>query len=161
MTVTTRDANTLVLLSRTHHTMTTSAGAAEFRLAFSDRGGLETLTGPLADARRIQNVLFGHPRAGDADFGLNLQSFLMEFTDDQTIGVIEDRARTLISTFCPGVVLRGLVVEVPAVGRDPAGRGTNTLIIGLSLGLASGGTYDFAVVGTKTAKSTVVSSLVL
>jgi hypothetical protein len=132
-------------------------------LAYNDRGGVETLSGSAADARRIQNVLFGSARAGDGSFGLNVQNtYLMELADDQTISEIQDEASRLISTYCPGVRIAALIVEKLDAKRDRTGRGgTNTLLVGISLGESDGSTFDFALTASRTTKRSVVSTLVL
>ena len=140
--------------------MTKNAGATEFSLAYSPRGGLVTRTGYLADAKRIQNVLFGRPRAGDVDFGLAIQTYLMEIADDQTRSEIHRKATQLIAKYCPNVNVRALVVEVPPASVDPTGRGSNTVVIGITLGTRDGD-VNFALLGTRKPEGTLVSSLVL
>lgn len=141
--------------------MSSSPGKTEFKLQYNDRGTLATLTGPEADARRIQNVLFGHAFAGNAEFGIDLQSYLMEPSSPEVIGEIESKVSTLIKKYCPEVRVNAILVDLQDVTHGPVGRGTNTLILGISLGADNGQSYDFALVGSRDAKGAVVSSLVL
>ena len=83
--------------------MATKAGLKEFKLAYSDRNGVEELTGPLADARRIQNVIFGHGRAGDYGLGVDLQSYLHEISDQQTLDEIETWLNDLYTRICENI----------------------------------------------------------
>ena len=136
-------------------------GKAEFRLAFDDRGGVETLTGHAADARRIQNVLFGQSRADDARFGVDVRSYLMELADPETVGSLRAKAQDAISRYCPGVTVRGLLVEMLDPAKDPSGNRRNTLLIGISIGERANSTYDFALVASTDAAGSVVSRLVL
>lgn len=141
--------------------MSSTPGKTEYKLQYNDRGSLTALTGPAADARRIQNVLFGHVVAGDADFGIDLQSYLMELSSPEVIGEIESKVSTLIKKYCPDVRVNGILIDLQDVANGPVGRGTNTLIIGISIGTENGQSYDFALVGSRTAQGTVTSTLIL
>ncbi len=141
--------------------MAKTPGLTEFRMAFGDRGGADALTGHLADARRIQNVLFGHGRAGDFDLGVDIQSYLHEISDQRTLDEIQYKVRRQVEQHCPGVNLRQVVVEVLDRDLDTTGRKNATLIVGFSIGRDTGGTYDFAVSVRRDAKQTVISSFEL
>lgn len=141
--------------------MSSNPGKTEFRLSYDDRGGVAALNGDAADAQRIQNVLFGQPRADDAQFGVDLRSYLMEIADPITLGEIRARATTRINKYCPGVVVRGMMIEYLDAKYDPTGRGGNTLLFGISLGSRDSGTYDFALTVARGADGRVVSRLVL
>ena len=141
--------------------MATKAGLKEFKLAYSDRNGVEELTGPLADARRIQNVIFGHGRAGDYGLGVDLQSYLHEISDQQTLDEIRNKIQSGIKKYCPQVPILELVVETLAAEQEPTGRKNMTLLVGVSIGTDTGKPYDFAVTLRKDAKGNIVSSLVL
>lgn len=141
--------------------MTTASGATEYKLQFSDRGGLEELSGHEADARRIQTVLFGHQMAGMTEFGLEVQKYLFEFSDSSTLEEIQDRATSLIALYCPGVRVLGLVVQRISAANDPSGRGTNSIVIGISLGRDDAPAYDFGLAASNTAGGLVVSTLKL
>jgi hypothetical protein len=140
--------------------MATTPGLAEFRMALGDRGGVDVLTGPLADAKRIQNVLFGHGRAGDFDLGVDIQSYLHEISDQQTLDEIQHKIQRLVGRYCPDVRLNQVAVDVLDRDQDPTGRKNATLIVGFSIG-TNNGTYDFAISVRKDAKQNVISSFVL
>lgn len=137
------------------------AGLREFRMAYSDRNGVEESSGYLADARRIQNVLFGHGRAGDFDLGVDIQSYLHEISDSITLEEIRDKVRTQVAKYCPDVPIVEVAIDTLDADHDPSGRKNTTVIVGFSIGKATGGTYDFAILARKDAKANVVSSLVL
>ena len=141
--------------------MATKAGLKEFKLAYSDRNGVEELTGPLADARRIQNVIFGHGRAGDYGLGVDLQSYLHEISDQQTLDEIRNKIESGVKKYCPQVPIIEIAVETLAAEQDPTGRKNMTLLVGFSIGTDTGIPYDFAITLRKDAKANIVSSLVL
>lgn len=141
--------------------MSSKPGLTEYRLEFSDRNGVVELSGPMADARRIQNVLFGHGRAGDYDLGVDLQSYLHEISDSQTLTEIRDKVRRAVEKYCPSVAINELVIDTLPADKDPSGRNNASLIVGFSLGTSTGKPFEFAVVARKDAKGDVVSSLVL
>jgi hypothetical protein len=142
--------------------MTNAAGATEFSMSFSDRGLATQVDGDLADATRIQTILLGHTRAGDSQFGLNIRNYLMELGDAGTIQEIETEAGSLIARYAPNVSVLQLVVELISAAQDPAGRGTNSVVIGVSLGGAAGSSnvFPFAIVMTGATTGTIVSQLV-
>ena len=137
------------------------AGLTEFRMAFGDRDGVDELKGPLADARRIQNVIFGHGRAGDFGLGVDIQSYLHEISDRETLEEIRWKIEQAVAQYCPGVNVRQVAVDTLAQAEDPTGRKNATLIVGFSLGQPGGGTYDFAISVRKDAKQNVISNFVL
>jgi hypothetical protein len=141
--------------------MASQAGKDEFVLQFSDTNSIETMTGPEADARRIRNVLFGHGRAGDFKLGIDIQSNLFEFGDSKTLERIASDAREAIGTYCKDVDVKELTTAMLPADQDPTGRNNVSLVIAISIGTPSGAPYDFALVATKTAKKTVISTLVL
>ena len=141
--------------------MSSSPGKTEFRLSYDDRGGVVALKGDVADAQRIQNVLFGQPRADDSQFGVDLRSYLMEIADQDTLEEIRARATSRISKYCPGIVIRGMLVEYLTRENDPAGLGGNTLLFGLSLGSRDSDSYDFALAVSRGSDGRIVSRLVL
>jgi hypothetical protein len=140
--------------------MAKQPGKKEFRLEFSDRNGAVELEGYIADARRIQNVLFGHGRAGDYGLGVDVQSYLHEFADPKTKDLLTEKAKTLVMKYCPGVKLNELVVDYMAADQDPTRKKGVSLVIGVSIG-SDGRPYEFALVAKKDAKANVVSTLVL
>lgn len=141
--------------------MATSPGLAEFRMAFGERGGVDVLKGDLADAKRIQNLLFGHGRAGDFKLGVDIQSYLHEISDRQTLDELQVNIQSAVLKHCPGVKLLQVAVDVLSADQDPAGKKNATLIVGFSIGKDNGTTYDFAISIRKDAKQNVVSSFVL
>ena len=141
--------------------MSSRPGKTEFRLSYDDRGGVVALSGDVADAQRIQNVLFGQPRADDAQFGVDLRSYLMEIADQTTLEEIRARATNMINRYCPGIVVRGMLLEYLDGAMDPTGGGGNALLFGLSLGSRDSGNYDFALVASRGSDGRVVSRLVL
>jgi hypothetical protein len=141
--------------------MADGAGLTEYRMAYSDRNGVEELTGPAADARRIQNVLFGHGRAGDSKLGVDIQSYLHEISDPKTLEEIRGVVKRAVDLYCPNVNILQVAVDTLSADQDPTGKKNATLIIGFSLGLNTGGTYDFAVSLRKDSKQNVISSFVL
>lgn len=141
--------------------MASGAGLTEYRMAYSDRNGVEEMTGPAADARRIQNVLFGHGRAGDSKLGVDIQSYLHEISDQKTLEEIRGKVQRAVEEYCPDVSILQVAVDTLSAEQDPTGRKNATLIVGFSLGLATGGTYDFAVSLRKDSKQNVISSFVL
>jgi phage baseplate assembly protein W len=140
--------------------VTTTAGDREYLLGFSDRRETSSATGGLADARRIQNVLFGRPRAGEAGYGLNLQSYLMEIMDAKTLSELQAKASEQVSRYCPGVRVLAMVVEARTLEADPAGRGVNSLVVGFTLGTETG-EESYALVATPRAGRVTVSTLTL
>ena len=141
--------------------MSKAPGKIEYRLEYSDREGVVELSGAMADAKRIQNVLFGHSRAGESLFGADITSYVMEFSDSATINEIRSKVSASIAKWCPDVEVRQVAVELLPAAQDPTGRGTNTLIIGLSIGSALGDDLDFAVIATQDIGARVRSSLVV
>jgi hypothetical protein len=132
-------------------------------MSFSDVGNATEASGTLADAQRIQAVLFGAPRAGDANFGMQILSYLYEFSDANTLNSLQNTGQALVNRYLPGISLVQFVVELVPASQDPAGRGTNSIVIGVSLGNASegaGNTFPFAILATATSQSTLVSQLV-
>ena len=141
--------------------MATKAGLKEFKLAYSDRNGVEELTGAQADARRIQNVIFGHGRAGDYGLGVDLQSYLHEISDQKTLDEIRNKIEAGVKRYCPQVPILEIAVETLSAEQDPTGRKNMTLLVGFSIGTDTGKPYDFAITLRKDAKANIVSSLVL
>jgi hypothetical protein len=141
--------------------MTTTSGATEFSLAYSNQGGAAVLQGSFADARQIQTVLLGHARAGDNDFGLAVRQYLMEISDPATVDTISDLASELVGRYCPGVTVNALVTQLISAQESPAGRGTNSLVIGVSLGNPGvTNTFPFALLVGQGGNGVVESSLI-
>lgn len=136
--------------------MSAEAGKKEYRLEYSDRNGLVEFSDSEADARRIQNVLFGHGRAGDWGLGLDVQSTLFEFADDATLIELTSKARSIVAKYCPNVRVNDLVVDLV----ENATTGKKDLVVAVSLG-TPGVPYDFALVAQPGSRATVVSKLVL
>ena len=140
--------------------MSSRPGKREFRLEYSDRNGAVELSGHLADARRIQNVLFGHGRAGDSGLGVDAQSFVHELADATTRDRLAERARAQIMKYCPDVSINELAIDYLSPEQDPRGNKGGSVIIAVSIG-AVGRPYEFALVAHKGTKSNIVSTLVL
>ena len=136
-------------------------GKREFRMEFSDRRTANELSGHEADARRIQNVLFGQGRAGDYGLGVDAQSFTFEFNDRETRNELADKARSLIMRYCPDVVLHELAIEPLPQGNDPTGKKNAMLAIAVSLGRAGNTPHNFAILVSKSVQGLVVSELVI
>ena len=141
--------------------MSSTPGKTEYRMAYSDRNSVEEFSGSQADARRIQNILFGHGRAGDYDLGIDIQSYLHEINDSTLISEIRDKIINQIAKYCPDVNVIEVAVDTLDAANDPSGRANTTLIIGISLGTNTGIPYDFAVVARKDVKGNVISTLTL
>ena len=141
--------------------MTTQSGLIEYKLEYGDRNGVTEMTSFEADARRIQNVLFGHGRVGDYDLGVDIQSYLFEISDSKTIQEIDDKIRTQVAKYCPDTNILELVVETLDESNDPSGRANMSLVIGFSIGNNTGFTYEFAIVARKDFSGTVVSKLII
>jgi hypothetical protein len=137
--------------------MSAEAGKTEYRLQYSDRNGVVELSGPEADARRIQNVLFGHGRAGDSELGLDAQSNLFEFADSTTLLSLTEKAKALVAKYCPSVRVNELVIDLV----DNATTGKKDLVVAVSLGNSTGVPHDFALVARPGVNTVVVSTLVL
>ena len=141
--------------------MTAEAGAREFRMALSDRGQAAEESGDLADARRIQSVLFGTGRAGDTRFGVDVTSYLMEISDEATLSELRSRAQEAIARNLPGVQVNALFIELIPSATEPAGRGTNSLAIGVSLGVDEANSFPFVLAVSPGRDGGLVSRLVL
>jgi hypothetical protein len=140
--------------------MSTNSGDREYILNYSERNETASFKGGLADARRIQNVLFGKPRAGEADYGLNIQSYIAEILDDTTIRELEAKALDQIKRYCPDISIKAFIIEIQSAKNDPTGRGANNITIGITLGKsAASGEESFAIVGSVSNKKTTISVL--
>lgn len=141
--------------------MASTPGLKEYRMAYSDRNGVEELSGAAADARRIQNVIFGHGRAGDFGLGVDLQSYLHEISDIETLAELQEKIRGAVAAYCPNVPILEMAVETLSADEDPSGRAGATLIIGISIGQEGAPPYEFAIMARKDASQRIVSSLVI
>ena len=141
--------------------MSKDPGKKEFRMQLSDRNGAVELVGYEADARRIQNVVFGHGRAGDFELGVDIQSYVGEFADETTKNEIAHKIRQQVGHYCPQVAILELVVELGNVDESNHIRKDSTLIVGFSLGTDTGVPFEFALVASKTVQDKVISTLVL
>jgi hypothetical protein len=138
--------------------MTSTPGATEYTLSVADRGGLTALGGPQADARRIQNLLFGQGRAGNWRFGVSIQGYVAEFLDSGTIGEIETTIQQAIKSELPGVQVLALVVQPGAATGSAFSPARRTLIIGFTLGTAAG-PYSFALSARGDIRGSILSTL--
>ena len=117
--------------------MTSKPGAREFRMELSDRRTAVEETGDVADARRIQSVLFGHGFIGDFDLGVDLQSYVFEFSDTETTTDIESKISTQLAKYCPRVMIREVVVTLLDSSQDPHGKPNSKLLVAVSIGSGS------------------------
>ncbi len=142
--------------------MASNPGLTEYRLAFSDRNSAEALSGAKADARRIQNVLFGHGIAGDFNLGLDLQSYLHEISDSSSLVEINNKIRIELGKYLPDIDLREIAVDVLSPDQDPSNTKNSSLIVGFSLGIDLGKKFEFAIIaGINPRGLNIVSTLVL
>jgi hypothetical protein len=139
--------------------MSALPGKTEFRLEYSDRNGVIELNGPEADARRIQNILLGHGRAGDYDLGVDIQSYLHEISDSITLNEIRGKVSTQIAKYAPDIEILEMVIETLDSNSDPSGRANMSLVIGFSIGTDTGTPYDFAIIAQQGVTGKVVTSL--
>lgn len=120
--------------------MSALPGATEYRMEISPYGdGAESLTGPQADARRIQSVLITQGLVGDSGHGADIQSYIGEILDDQQVSKLNSVVSDVVRRACPGVVLAASAVQAGPDGKS--------LVFGFTLGAKSPGEepYSFAV----------------
>ena len=141
--------------------MSAAPGKTEFRLEFSDRRGIVEVTGPEADARRIQTILFSKGHIGEFGIVVDVQSYLFEFGDEETRNTLEAKAREMIMKYCPNVSIKELSIQILDQDGKDGGKKNSLLAIAISLGTASGTPYEFAIVVTSSDGKTIVSNLVL
>lgn len=141
--------------------MSNFPGKTEYSFEYDDRGGVSSVSGDLADARRICQVLFGKRRADDIKFGVDLPSYLMEIADDETKKAIQEAALRQIKTYCPGVNIRGVLVQYQseAAGASGGHDQQNTLLFGISIGSRDSGAYDFGISVSRGNDGRVVATL--
>ena len=141
--------------------MSALPGKIEYRLEYSDRNGIVEMSGVEADARRIQNILLGHGRAGDYDLGIDIQSYLHEISDATTLSEIRSKISTQIAKYAPDISLNELVIETLTAAQDPSGRANQSLVIGFSIGTATSTNYDFAIIAQQGPQGKIVTSLTI
>ena len=136
------------------------AGRREYILAESENGGVKYQDKHLADARRIQNVIFGSTREGDPEYGVNISSYLMEISETAK-EELEDAIRKAIAKYCPDVRVDAMKIQITQAARgrsDGAGKSSGSIIIGVGLNY-QGVEFPFALVGEPHPNGTLVSSL--
>ena len=124
--------------------MSDKAGATEFTLGLSDRLENFSYKGDLADAKLVQNIIFGTPTLGARDCFLNIKKYLREPANDITFEEITSKLNDLLSIYAPNVKYQNLKVTT-SEKLNASPEITNSLIIFLSIGDASQ-TISFATV---------------